>query len=97
MAEYIEREMAKRAFQDIDAGRREGTTSLSPEEAAEYLDEIPAADVAPVKHGHWIDDGGYGTLNHGFINQYKCSVCGVRADYCKGAYCSHCGAKMMQE
>lgn len=99
MSEYIEREALKGAFQDIDAGHRDGwTTSLSPEEAAdylaEYLDDIPAADVAPVKHGHWIDDGGYGSLNHGFINQYKCSVCGVRADYCKGTYCSHCGAKM---
>ena len=63
----------------------------------DMLDEVDcfqSSDVAPVVHGEWIDDGGYGSLNHGFINQYRCSVCGVRADYCKGAYCSHCGAKM---
>lgn len=68
MAEYIEREMAKRAFQDIDAGRREGTTSLSPEEAAEYLDEIPAADVAPVKHGHIV----WKEYHKGGIRRRKC-------------------------
>lgn len=73
MAEYIEREMAKRAFQDIDAGRREGTTSLLPEEAAEYLDEIPvdeipAADVAPVKHGHIV----WKEYHKGGIRRRKC-------------------------
>lgn len=99
MAEYIEREMAKRAFQDIDAGRREGTTSLSPEEAAKYLDEIPAADVAPVKHGRWYSRGG----------RFRCSVCDNKAflkdiggtggwsheyEQQKSPYCPNCGAKM---
>ena len=65
MAEYIEREIAKKAFQDIGTGRRDGwTTSLSPEEVAgyladylaEYLDGIPTVDVAPIKHGHWEYD-----------------------------------------
>lgn len=95
MAEYIEREALKRAFQDIDAGRSDGwTTSLSPEEAAdylaEYLDDIPAADVAPEKHGHWrqVDE-----------NKCECSNCGIIvliAVYPHGDknYCPNCGAKM---
>lgn len=48
MAGYIDREATKSAFQNMDAGRKVGSTLLSPEEFAEYLDEFPAADVAPV-------------------------------------------------
>lgn len=73
MAEYIEREALKGAFQDIDAGRRDGwATSLSPEEAAdylaEYLDDIPAADVVPVKHGHIV----WKEYHKGGIRRRKC-------------------------
>lgn len=48
MAEYIEREATKRAFYNMDAGRR-GSTLLSPEEFAEYLDEFPAVVVTRCK------------------------------------------------
>lgn len=104
MAEYIEREALKGAFQDIDAGRRDGwATSLSPEEAAdylaEYLDDIPAVDVAPVRHGRWYSRGG----------RFRCSVCDNKAflkdiggtggwsheyEQQKSPYCPNCGAKM---
>lgn len=46
--EYIEREAAKIAFQNMDAGSRVPSTLLTPEEFAEYLDDIPAADVVEV-------------------------------------------------
>lgn len=93
MSEYIEREALKRAFQDIDAGRSDGwTTSLSPEEAAdylaEYLDDIPAADVAPVKHGHW---------NVGYFHDRVCSCCthpDNDLNVFPHKYCPNCGAKM---
>ena len=52
---------------------------------------IPAADVAPVRHGRWIDDG-------------VCSECGFDAMYYKGIpaqvytdYCPSCGARMDKE
>lgn len=49
MAEYIEREAAKESFLNMDAGSRAPcSTLLTPEEFAEYLDEIPTADVASV-------------------------------------------------
>lgn len=50
MAEYIEREAAVKAFNNFDAGRADSPpfTLLTPEEFAEYLYELPAADVAPV-------------------------------------------------
>lgn len=93
MAEYIERETAKRAFQDIDAGRREGTTLLSPEEAtdylAEYLDEIPAVDVQEIRRGKWeeIRDA------YGQLEGWMCKECG-REMKAKENYCPNCGAKM---
>lgn len=97
MAEYIEREALKGAFQGIDAGCRDGwATSLSPEEAAdylaEYLDDIPAADVQEVRHGKWeeIRDA------YGQLEGWMCKECG-REMKAKENYCPNCGAKMMQE
>lgn len=37
MAKYIELDVAKKAFQNMDAGRKHGSTLLTPEEFAEYL------------------------------------------------------------
>ncbi len=48
--------------------------------------ETPAADVAPVKHGHWIEEG----------DIQICSECGEEhswQDY-RASYCDVCGAKM---
>lgn len=100
MAEYIEREIAKKAFQDMDSGRRDGwTTSLSPEEAAdylaEYLDDIPTADVSPIKHGHWEYDKHFRFA--------ECSECEAEFYICDLEeisgygfinFCPNCGAKM---
>lgn len=53
MAEYIDREAAVKAFNNFDAGRADSPpfTLLTPEEFAEYLYELPAADVTPVVRG----------------------------------------------
>lgn len=51
MDEYIEREVAVKAFNNFDAGRADSPpfTLLTPEEFAEYLYELPAANVAPIE------------------------------------------------
>lgn len=49
MAKYIELDVAKKAFQNMDAGHKHGSTLLTPEEFAEYLDELPIADVVPMR------------------------------------------------
>ena len=51
MAKYIELDVAKKAFQNMDAGRKHGSTLLTPEEFAEYFDELPFVDVIPVRIG----------------------------------------------
>lgn len=93
MAEYIERETAKRMFQNIDAGAKEHITMLTPIEFAELLDEIDAADVAPVVHGRWNRPFLSGTK---FKNPFcYCTNCvyPVKPKWAS-KYCPSCGAKM---
>ena len=92
MARYIDAEQARTFFEEIDAGSRAHTTLLTPYEFAEYLDEIPTADVQEVRHGRWIsnDLGGYKWA-------YYCSECGWIDGYPfndRHKYCPHCGALM---
>ena len=79
MDEYIKREEA------IAAVKHAWAKGLEP---SQYLEIIPAADVAPVRHGRWVP---FHSEAAGDI-QY-CSVCEIGFD-AKTAYCPHCGAKM---
>ena len=64
--------------------------------AMNAIDEMPAADVISVKHGHWIAE-----YDCGYITPH-CSECGETAltkeetsyDYVYSSYCPHCGAKL---
>ena len=61
--------------------------------AVDKIDNIPAADVAPVVHGHWIHLGG---------GLAKCSVCKWVVKDCydqdnEDLFCRKCGAKMDKE
>lgn len=77
MKEYIEREAARRAIEHADPA------------FCYCIDHVPAADVAPVIHGKWIEDGGV----------QVCSNCGEEhawEEY-RATYCEDCGAKMDME
>ena len=50
--------------------------------------ELPAADVAPVVHGQWGDNGIPGSMLRG------CSVCGFTCGANSFFYCPSCGARM---
>ena len=43
-------------------------------------------DAEPIRHGHWVDVNGDGSL-------WRCSVCG-ETQCCDSNYCGDCGAKM---
>ena len=100
MDDYISREAAKQFFLNMDAGSRAPcSTLLTPEEFVEYLDEIPSADVAPVRHGRWIsweDADNYIPSP----NRHECSVCHDAAQVLVNGlellsdYCPNCWAKM---
>lgn len=49
--------------------------------------DMPAADVAPMRHGKWIDKGSLSC---------RCSNCGCKSTK-ETPYCAICGAKMDKE
>ena len=60
------------------------------------IDEQPAVDAEPVRHGKWLK------IRQSFVNpnkfrNYFCSECGLELDEhirSKPNYCPNCGAKM---
>lgn len=67
----------------------------------DLVDDMPAADVQPVKHGHWIEEvrevGGFFKLNQTYIH---CSECGKEhysGTLPKPNFCDNCGADMRGE
>ncbi len=54
------------------------------DEAIRELDNIPAADVRPERHGEWLVSG----------ECYECSECGGGSTVNTNPYCWKCGAKM---
>lgn len=86
MDEYISRHEAIRAVQ-LSYGNYEATRKA--------IFELPAADVAPVRHGRWKYNTDFQVWN--------CSECGKNPHKGTGfvvseenlpAYCPHCGARM---
>lgn len=60
------------------------------EKAAQMLEKLPAADVAPVVHARWIPRSDKGIISMTY--PYMCSRC-WRVEMNKEPYCN-CGAKM---
>lgn len=84
MAEYITKAEALHAVEDaVELFRSEY------DEVAEKINNVPAADVAPVVHGQWDIMGGAKT-------RCICSKCRWDVpEYGKFySYCPNCGAKM---
>lgn len=82
MAEYIERSAA------IEAAKHAWAKGLEP---SQYIEALPAADVAPVVHARWTHLGG---------DEWCYSACGFVIttegswDKPTKKYCEDCGAKM---
>lgn len=98
MAEYIDKDKAKELVCEFCTWV--GTSNC--EECEHPVDDVPAADVAPVRHGRWVDtepnkrDCDY--RKNGMA--YYCSCCLHRAGKEKHKtykYCPWCGAKMDKE
>ena len=95
MDKYIEREAAIRALLN-DSPEQVG---YSREDAADCIRYMDAADVAPVRHGRWIEPS---RLYYG-AKQYECSLCYSDTFWKKHnitekyPHCPNCGAKMMED
>lgn len=81
MDEYIEREAAiKAACGAVWFGG--GGPSVTA-----AINQIPAADVAPVRHGRWLKNTRFKQ------NPWKCSECGFDPKF-RFNFCPNCGVKM---
>lgn len=101
MDEYIDREVFKKSVEEYYCkpckaeGKDHNGCWCRACWVDDMLDEIdcfqPAADVAPVRHGRWIEQEKYT-----FGVMYDCSICGDRIldNGHSWNYCPNCGAKM---
>lgn len=85
MAEYIERKAA------IEVAKHAWAKGLEP---LQYIEALPAADVAPVVHGRWE----YTPQTFNTLGQIRCPFCAwwsldqsIDGIY---KYCPNCGSKM---
>ena len=95
MAEYIEREALDKALtvaaaNDKDKNRRTWVKAIC------VLHDLQAADVAPVRHGRWIE---YTKViipepYNKWEQAWKCSECGFDDGFVDYNYCPNCGARM---
>ena len=83
MDEYIKREAV------IEAIMSEPSDAHYPQWYVDKIKSIPAADVATVRRGRWLEEDGI----------QICSECGEEhewEDY-RAPYCDTCGAKMAEK
>lgn len=82
MYEYIERKAIRDALYDADAITMSGV---------KILNQFPVADVAPVRHGRWVDGDPYCPICR--KDKFRGLDADVWADW-QPDYCPNCGAKM---
>ena len=98
MAEYISKHEAYTLMKDLEAAYIYPPIKEAYGTAARRIDQMPSADVQPVKHGKWeelTDYGGWGDTH------YRCSVCGEEWYLEDGTpqqnnmnFCPRCGSRM---
>ena len=96
MTEYIEREALMRRIKEIHCAECDSYHGVRcracwVDDTLDYIDSEPAADVAPVRHGRWVEKEKYT-----FGIMYDCSLCEARIldNGHPWNYCPNCGAKM---
>ena len=98
MAEYIDKEIALSLVQpDTPEDEKNAITIATAKKLVRsIIYRAPIADVAPVRHGRWIDKGEYAV----------CTECGGRSGTqydgvepvpLRAQFCPNCGAKMAGE
>ena len=95
MNEYIERERLLRRF-NIDDMMNVNGTLISLKDARNTISNFPAADVAPVVHGKWVQVIVHIEFEDGFVDRVEecCSACHESNERRCTYFCPNCGAKM---
>ena len=96
MAEYIERAALMRRIKEIHCAGCNNYHGVRcrvcwVDDTLDYIESEPAADVAPVRHGRWVEKEKYT-----FGIMCDCSLCENRILDTGHSwnYCPNCGAKM---
>ena len=100
MADYIDRETVLKILEDHPAGTWRGYDVYSDDVRAimRQVDEQPAADVTPVRRGHWVRVGNGTTCSE--CMQGLLRINGKQSEWVDLSgmpYCPNCGAKMEAE
>lgn len=115
MSEYLERETVVNIADHAILEHPYDKDSRRPETYSDYnqgwsdacnhirarLEYVPAADVAPVRHGKWKEWDGdafvgmnkFGKEIYRHFRYYTCSLC-YKGSAIKSNYCPNCGARM---
>lgn len=96
MDKYIKREATIKRIKEVycaDCNSYNGVRcrACGTGDAIDMIEDAPAADVAPVVHGRWIEK------KTAVGRYFECSNCGAHENKhtaIKGYYCWRCGAKM---
>ena len=100
MAEYIEREAVYNTLKAkyCDECTDEKCQMCEYADIMFVLDNLPIADVQPIRHGRWEEIEEYGGWGDTY---FRCSICGDEWDLDAGTpaengmkYCPNCGARM---
>lgn len=95
--EYIEREALLNLIEENSETKFDWSECVDIDILRPAILDMPAADVAPVVHGEWIQrmwksECDWGSISHRGIT---CSACKVEfVDKEPTNYCPNCGAKM---
>ena len=103
--EYIEREYMVEIITMLKSEKGD-IRVMDTETLLYFIRKVPAADVAPVRHGKWIYNPNGMDFN---LGAWECSVCtqknnnlpcsrNISPYICVGSkYCPNCGARMCGE
>ena len=96
MTEYIERGKTRESYEKLTRSYVYSDAYIADWRLDEMIESIPSADVAPVKHGRWIE---YTKViipepYNKWEQAWKCSECGFDDGFVAYNFCPNCGAKM---
>ena len=99
MTEYLEKAALVRILRAKAEMGRLSEYSVCFDNVAKMIELLPAADVAEVKHGKWVEPHWRNS-----VSCANCSICGAEAYHYDFhgvqktyRYCPNCGAKMGAE
>lgn len=98
MSDYIEREFALNVLCRENCGHDYEANKCNNCYTSNFINYLPTADVAEVKHGKWVEVQKENIWND-IVPVLECSACGkytvgTRGIMTKSNYCPNCGAKM---